>query len=190
MLNGLDLMVLLKLSVHQNNRLPSKQLAAELFLEPSEITRSLQRSRASGLVYVSGAEKRVHRAALLEFLIHGFRYVFPAEKGPMTRGIPTGISAEPLKSVFTQNGEPPTVWPHGEGTRRGVSFAPLHRRAPEAALNDPKLYELLAIVDGLREDRIREREVAKDLLCKRLMQDMEKPSSEGLCERAQLQSCR
>jgi len=87
-------MLLLKLSTQPDRHVQSKQLAAELFLEPSEITRSLQRSRASGLVYVSGAEKRVHRAALLEFLIHGFRYVFPAEKGPMTRGIPTGISAE------------------------------------------------------------------------------------------------
>jgi hypothetical protein len=168
MLNGLDLMVLLKLATEPDRRVQSKQLASELFLEPSEITRSLQRSRASGLVYVSGLEKRVNRPALLEFLIHGFRYVFPAEKGSMSRGVPTGISAEPLKSLFTQNGEPPTVWPHGEGTTRGISVAPLHRRAPDAALSDPKLYELLAIVDGLREDRIREREVAKVELRKRL----------------------
>jgi hypothetical protein len=168
MLNGLDLMVLLKLSTLPDRNVQSKQLAAELFLEPSEITRSLKRSRASGLVYVSGTEKRVNRPALLEFLIHGLRYVFPAEKGSMTRGVPTGISAEPLKSRFTENGEPPTVWPYGEGKVRGISFAPLHKRAPEAALNDPKLYELLALVDGLREDRIREREAAKEELKKRL----------------------
>jgi hypothetical protein len=168
MLNGLDLMVLLKLCTESERIVQSNQLAAELFLEPSEITRSLKRSRASGLVYVSGVEKRVNRPALLEFLIHGFRYVFPAQKGSMTRGIPTGVSAEPLKSRFAQNGEPPTVWPYGEGKTRGISFAPLHKRAPDAALNDPKLYELLALVDGLREDRIREREIAKEELTRRL----------------------
>jgi hypothetical protein len=168
MLNGLDLMLLLKLSTLPDSRVPSKRLAEELFLEPSEITRSLKRCRASGLVFVSGLEKRVNRPALLEFLIHGFRYVFPAEKGSMTRGVPTGVSAEPLKSRFIETGEPPTVWPYAKGKVRGIAFAPLHKRVPEAAMNDPKLHELLALADGLREDRVREREIAKQELTKRL----------------------
>jgi hypothetical protein len=43
---------------------------------------------------------------------------------------------------------------------RGIAFSPLYKNAPQAALRDPKLYELLALVDAIREGRSREREIA------------------------------
>ena len=90
------------------------------------------------------------------------RYGFPAEIGTLTRGIPTGVSAPPLKSKFIQSTPSPFVWPYGEGVVVGVSIAPLHRRVPEAALRDPKLYELLALADAARGSRIRERQLAQE----------------------------
>ena len=39
---------------------------------------------------------------------------------------------------------------------------------PEAVEEDPQLYEMLAIVDGLRVGKVRERELAAEELRKRL----------------------
>jgi len=51
---------------------------------------------------------------------------------------------------------------------RGISFLPLHRQAPKAALRDARLYELLALVDAVRGERTRERKLAIDELTRRL----------------------
>lgn len=168
MLRGIDILLLLKLSGLDGPRIPSKKLAEELSLSESDVAASIKRCKASGLLYLSDLEKRVNRSGLLEFLVHGFRYVFPAETGSLTRGVPTSTAAEPLKAKFIDTGEPPLVWPYGEGSVRGISFTPLHKRVPEAALRDPKLYELLVLVDAIRGNRTRERQLAKEELEKRL----------------------
>jgi hypothetical protein len=105
--------------------------------------------------------------ALEEFLVHGVKYAFPAERGGMTRGLPTGSAAEPLSREITQE-DPVPVWPFEEGPRRGYAFSPLHKSVPRAALKDPKLYELLALTDALRDGRARERDLARHELSTRL----------------------
>jgi hypothetical protein len=55
-----------------------------------------------------------------------------------------------------------------EGPVRGYSFAPLHKNVPLAALEDARFYELLALVDALRDGRARERDLAGRELKKRL----------------------
>lgn len=45
---------------------------------------------------------------------------------------------------------------------------PLHPSAPEAARRDGRLYEILALIDALREGRNRERQIAKEELLKRI----------------------
>ena len=86
----------------------------------------------------------------------------------MTRGVPTRYAASPLKQSIEQGKEPPPVWPHSDGSVRGYSYAPLHKNVPRAALADPQLYELLVLVDALRDGRARERELAVQELRKRL----------------------
>ena len=48
------------------------------------------------------------------------------------------------------------------------SYAPLHKNVPKAALSDPRLYELLVLVDTLRDGNAREREIAVKALTKKL----------------------
>jgi hypothetical protein len=165
---GQDIVILLKLALHEGPRVLSKELANELFLAPSEMSKALNRCRDAGLLYMSDYEKRVNRSALLEFLAHGMRYVFPPERGSLTRGLPTGIAMEPLKSEFLKSDEPPFVWPYAEGSVRGLSFSPLYKGAPKAALQDRKLYELLALCDAVRGGRAREKALAVDHLRKTL----------------------
>ncbi len=167
-MQGQDIALLLKLAVLNNPNIPSKDLAAGLFVSPSEISKALKRCVASDLLYVSGSEKRVNRTALIEFLAHGLRYVFPPAKGSLARGVPTAAAAEPLKSHLLEDREPPTVWPFGEGKVRGISIAPLYKGAPKAALVDPKFYGVLALIDAIRSGRARERNLAIDLLKKEI----------------------
>lgn len=85
-----------------------------------------------------------------------------------TAGLEPAHAAPPLKELLADASEPPPVWPHPNGTARGPSLAPLFPSAPGAALEDPALYELLALFDALRAGRAREREMATRLLEERL----------------------
>jgi len=167
-LKPLDLVVLLKLSLIEGERPPYLQLANELYLYPSEVYASIKRARASHLVQGPEMKDRLNRSGLLEFLLHGVRYAFPAERGALTRGVPTRYAASPLVESITPGKEPPPVWPYAEGRVRGYSFAPLHKNVPKAALADSQLYELLVLVDALRDGQARERELAVRELSKRL----------------------
>jgi hypothetical protein len=84
-------------------------------------------------------------SALEAFLLHGLKYAFPAERGEVTRGLPTSYAAEPLRSEISPSNDLPPVWPWPAGDTRGVGFEPLYKSAPLAALRDPVLYEFLAL---------------------------------------------
>jgi hypothetical protein len=167
MLKPQDIVVLLKLLAAGNKRPTYAQLAVELYMSPSEVHASIRRARAARLIHGPELGDRVNIKALEEFLIHGIRYAFPAEKGGMTRGMPTASAAEPLRSKLTQE-EPVPVWPFEQGSRRGYAFSPLYKKVPQAALKDHELYELLALVDALRDGGARERELTRRELSARL----------------------
>lgn len=168
LMQGQDIALLLQLAIQDDPRLPSKSLAENLAISPSEVSKALRRCVDAGLLYIADGEKRVNRPALMEFLAHGLRYVYPPQRGFMVRGVPTAVAAEPLKSRFRQDGEPPTVWPYAEGKVRGLSLEPLYKGAPKAALLDAKLYGVLALCDAIRSGRTRERNLAVELLGKEI----------------------
>jgi hypothetical protein len=70
----------------------------------------------------------------------------------------------PLSASFANETEPPPVWPHAEGETRGLSFSPLYKGAPQAALLDEDLYKLLALCDAIRGGGTRERNLAGGML--------------------------
>lgn len=111
---------------------------------------------------------RPNISAIEEFLIHGVKYVFPAERGALTRGLPTSYAAEPLNRLIAPGDEPIPVWPHPEGQKRGIAFTPLYKSVPVAVLHDALLYKQLALVDALRDGRTRERKLAERELIKLL----------------------
>lgn len=162
-----DVVVLLKLVVMGRTRPAYAQLASELFMSGSEIHASVQRAKAARLIQTLESGDRPNRNGLEEFLIHGLKYAFPPEKGAMTRGVPTAGAAEPLRRELTPE-DPIPVWPFEEGPKRGYAYIPLHKSVPKAALRDPKLYELLALVDAIRDGRARERQLAQRELSSRL----------------------
>lgn len=165
MLKPQDVVVLLKLAV-AGEEWSYPSLASALGMSASEVHSAIRRARESGLM--SRSAKRPNKQALAEFLIHGLRYVFPAERGGITRGLPTAHGAPPLKSRLSAGADPVPVWPDPEGDVRGEELRPLYKSAPGAARRDPKLYELLALVDAVRGGRARERMIAIEELRTRL----------------------
>jgi hypothetical protein len=163
-----DIAVLLGLALPDWRGLNYASLAARLRLSTSETHAAVKRGIAAGLV-ADGQSRRPLAGPLKEFLVHGMRYAFPPVLGGSTRGVPTAYAAPSMRDAFGHVDGPPPVWPHaGANTIRGLSFEPLYKRAPEAALADSRFHELLALVDALRGGRARERKLAAELLDARL----------------------
>lgn len=157
--------MLAKLVSYGGKRPPIAQIAADLVLSASQVHLSLRRLAQSRLI---GDEGRPIMRSVEEFLIHGVKYSFPARRGEVTRGVPTAQAAPPLRQHLAETSDLPPVWPSPEGTVRGTTFEPLHKTAPLAAAKDSTLYELLALVDALRDGRARERKIAERELGTRL----------------------
>ena len=170
MLRPFDIALLLKLTLPGAAEASFQKLASELHVSSSEVHAAMKRVRISGLLSHDGP-KKVNRSALVELLGHGIRYVYPAVRGEMTRGIPTAFAAKPLSSVIHDAGAEVPVWPHVLGKIRGYLFEPLYKHAAEAALLDPAFYELLSLVDALRDGRVRERKIALEIINKRIFED-------------------
>ncbi len=161
-----DVVVLLKLALVSDERWSYNTLAVSLGMSPSEVHAAVRRATKAGLM--NAAHRRPNRAALEELLVHGVRYVFAAERGGVTRGLPTAHAAPALAGEFIAADELPPVWPDPEGTVRGESIEPLYPSVPRAARVDERLYEGLALLDAIRIGRARERRVAAERLHKLL----------------------
>lgn len=161
-----DIVVLAKLVSYGGKRPSMAQLASDLGLSSSQIHLSLKRLQRSHLVDSQDCRPRLR--PIEEFLVHGVKYAFPAQRGEPTRGMPTAYAAPPLQNQVAADSELPPVWPSADGPVRGITFEPLHKSAPKAAAQDPVLYELLALLDALREGRARERQIAERELTSRL----------------------
>lgn len=163
-----DVYVVLKIVAMGLHRAPYAQLANDLLMSSSEVHACVKRAAACHLLHGSELTNRPNLAALEEFLVHGLQYVFPAERGDLTRGVPTSYAAEPLRSKIAPGSEPIPVWPSADGTNRGIAFTALYKTAPVAAQRDSRFYELLALADALRNGRSRERKLAEQALAERL----------------------
>ena len=152
-----DLVILLKKLTPKGRNLSLRKLAEELGMSASSVSESLERSKKAQLV--DRNKKCVNTLALQEFMVHGLAYVFPAETGRIIRGVPTYVSASPIKEQLA-NAADQYVWRYVKGEARGQMIEPLYPSVPEAALRDEELYQLLVIADTLRMGRSREKEIA------------------------------
>jgi len=155
-----DIVVLLKIiSFGQDNWL-GKDISSSLFISPSEVSESLNRSMIARLL--SPDKRKVMKNALLKFIENGLSYVFPAELGAIQKGIATAHSAPVLEEFFSSSEA--YVWPSTSGKVKGHSVPPLYPGQVQAALLDDQLYGMLALIDAVRIGRVRECEKAMELL--------------------------
>ncbi|PIR23297.1 MAG: hypothetical protein COV44_03510 [Deltaproteobacteria bacterium CG11_big_fil_rev_8_21_14_0_20_45_16] len=162
-----DVLLLLKLASSRDaHKLNQLQLSRQLHMSQSEISAGLKRAAEARLLIPES--NKVMKLNFTDFLIYGLPFVFPAKPGPIDRGIPTSHSAPPLNKKIVSGDNDKYVWPDADGKVTGQTIQPIYSSAPEAAKEDPKLYELLAMVDALRVGRARERTMAREEIKKRL----------------------
>jgi len=166
-----DILVTLKLLVSGWPK-SFAELGQQLGMSASAAHQAVKRARQSGLIQPDS--NLPNKAALAEFLLFGLKYVFPAQPGSRSRGLPTSYAAQPLREEFmssrpsSSDDNDVPVWPDPEGLQQGYELKPLYRSVPAAARNDSKLYEWLVLADALRSGRARERELAAKIVRKRL----------------------
>jgi len=165
-----DIVVLLKIVAFDQKNWQLKDLARELFISPSEVSESLNRSQQAGLIDYE--KKRVNRQSLMEFLQYGLHYVFPQQPGSMVNGMPTAHTHPFMRQHF--DSDLVYVWPDLHGKERGLAIQPLYSRQVEAAKKDEKLYKLLALIDVIRVGRVREINVAVGELSKMIIHEPQK----------------
>ena len=136
--------------------------------------RAKPRRALAGAASSADNPARVHSRNLAEFAVHGAKYAFVPDRLPVAVGVPTSHSAPAFAGVFAP-GSDDWVWPHPNGTVRGLGLEPLHPSAPFAAMQDAKLYEMLALFDALRVGRARERGMALNRLPLLIYPDGPKP---------------
>ncbi len=164
-----DLVVLLRLALERGPAPTYAALAQELGITASEVHGAIERAVAAQLAHKDEAGKAaVIFAALRLFVQQGARYCFPATRGSLTRGMPTGYAAAPLNASVRPGTDPVPVWPYKNGTVRGIAFYPLYPSVPAAAGRNAALYELLVLFDAIRGGSARERGLAAGLLDQRL----------------------
>jgi len=148
----------------------SRGLETSTGVSKSEVNTSINRSIAIGMAKLDRKSKlpKANVNALLEFIVHGIKYVFPANPSAIVRGIPTSFAASVLKGKLMTAGEFIYVWPDAEGNDKGQSVQPLYKTVPMAVKNDPRLYGFLALIDAIRLGQSRERSFAAKQLEKML----------------------
>lgn len=168
MLRAQDLVVLLKLACVPPGSWTFAGLGHELSMSQSVIHRSLERAALGGLYQPS--RKNVVRGHLIELLLHGARFVYPASRSAEARGLPTAWAAPPLSRVIASSEESAPVWPDAMGDVRGMAIEPLHPSVPDAARLDSRLWELLALFDSIRIGVPRDRALAGEMLEQRIIE--------------------
>lgn len=163
-----DLVVALKLFVLGPEKLSYAALGKTLYLSQFEVHAAVQRLIAARLATKIEGRVRPVLAALRSFIVRGAPYAYPPVRAELTIGTPTAHSVAPLKDLVVASKELPFVWPDAKGKVRGQALLPLYPKLPRAALEDLRLYELLALFDALRIGQAREREFALRLLQERL----------------------
>ena len=164
-LNGQDIVVLLKLAGHGEDW-TVRSLEAELGISRAGVHRSLQRLSGAGLYNLERRSANISQTE--ELLVHAVKYLFPPEMKGETRGVPTAWAAAPLADELAPQSDLPPVWPDPHGRQRGIAVAPLHPAVPGLAERDPELGERLALIDGIRLGDPRVRSLAAKLLSQRL----------------------
>ncbi|TVP61270.1 MAG: hypothetical protein EA349_00470 [Halomonadaceae bacterium] len=147
-----------------------RNLEAETGIGKTQISTGLRRCYGVGLAKKDRKTEvpRANAKSLLEFIVYGAKYVFPAKPGQLVRGIGTAFAAPVLENRLFSAGEFSPVWRDARGNKKGLEVEPLFKTVGYAVRKDPELYALLALVDAIRIGNPREANLAADLLKKQL----------------------
>lgn len=124
-MNSQDMLLLLKLLSIEKSGVEGadysvRQLEAVTGISKSELSAALNRCLRVGLAARDRQtnEPRVNRKALLGFLVHGIKYVFPVKPAELVRGMPTAFAAPVMEGKLMPACETINVWLDAQVTIR------------------------------------------------------------------------
>ena len=157
-MKGQDIVVLSVLMKGGIEKPSYQHISKSAKISVSEAHASIRRLCESDLV---NSERHLKKHNVEEFLIHGLRYMFPMKAtGELAYGMPTSYAAPVSADEFAISGNVP-VWRSSKGNVLGRSHEPIYPTVPDAAAEDPELYDRIAVLDMLRGGRLRERRFAE-----------------------------
>lgn len=162
MISGRRIAILLKIIAMKDKYWNQQLLSKELELSQSEISSGLKNLIQSKLIRKTSTSYVVVVSACEEFFVHGFRYALPLNHVRKGKGIVTSYAAPIFNGDFFVDENKP-VWIYEGGNDEGIGVEPLYDKLPDAISKnqDNEFYNLLTMVDALREDRARERNLAQ-----------------------------
>lgn len=157
---------------HRDSLYTVRSLEKTTGISKTQISDSIKRCMDIGLAKKDRkyGVLRANKKSLLEFIIYGVKFVFPARMGELTRGVATSFSAPVLNEKLFSSGELIPVWPDETAKSKGLKVTPLFHSVPYAVRQDGHLYAMLALVDAIRLGNQREAGLAANMLEKMLME--------------------
>ena len=168
MLKPQDIAVAFKLLSIDGAKPSFKQLGKQLRLSQFEVHAAFNRLQLSKLL--SAMDGRPIASRFADFICFGAIYSYPAIRSELTIGVATAHAAMPLSGEILSSSNSPPVWPYPAGKTQGEGLLPLYQNLPEAALEDLRMYEFLALFDALRIGQARERNLAAAMMRARIDQ--------------------
>jgi hypothetical protein len=144
----------------------NRALETSTGVSKSEVNASIKRSMEIGMVKIDERTRqpKVNITALLEFITHGIKYVYPAKPSAIRRGIPTSFAAPVLQGEMETENDDIYIWSDAMGKERGQTIEPLYKTVPMAVKKDSRLYAYLVLVDTIRlGDKTEGNQAAKEL---------------------------
>lgn len=148
-----DVLIALKIVSYEDDDWRIIDIAYNLRISASEVHAGIKRMHEANIMHL---KKHIVRENLLEFIIHGVKYAFPAVPGMESRGIPTMHNSGFFPNIIS-DGDAVFVWPYENGSKKGSSIKPLYKSVPRFVLEDAFMYKYLAYIDAIRIGRDRER---------------------------------
>lgn len=167
-----DIVLALKIGAYSSAHKKSCDLSISALEEAmklgrAEVSRALHRLAVLKLIRIKSVGQRreyfVVSQNISPLILEGIRYMFRPEPQGVGRGIATAFNYPGIKSEMVPRGLP-FVWSMVGGDVSGEIIEPLYPGVPHAAMKDPALYEMLALVEGLRLGNSREVGIARKQL--------------------------
>lgn len=185
MLKGQDVIILVLLRLSPKREWNFDALSGLMGISRSQCHLAIRRLRKARLLLdASVSPWRVSVTNFNEYVIHALKYDFPAEIGPVMRGIPTAHSADFVAENFhsdsaSRGPESHYVWPSAAGSHKGSSLEPLHpsqlrfvpKRQSLSRSSYASVYEILVCIDLLRMGQAREQKWAAEWIRTRVHAD-------------------
>ena len=167
MLKGQDIAILIKLLLKQQakEKVEFKNIAYELYISQSEVTKSIKRLEKSRLLTrYSDDSIELHKHELMELFVYGVKYLFSADVNIATRGMAAAYSSSHFKKIILS--EETYVWPYINGNTKGLALTPIYKTLPNALDRTPdeNFYAIISALDLIRLGGKRENKIAKEIL--------------------------